>query len=214
MNMKKNTLLLFLFVATFGFAQKTVSIVTVNGMSQADFLTSTGRVLVVGTSYDFVIDYTGQETTANDVIVKVITAGFADTPNIVMSPITMADGQASLTLTPTDVVPDAILQVRTTTTTDFAASSTENLFFFDFEVAAPLSVDDFNTNELSSFFYNPQTDIITFGGDVISKSYTIYSLTGKAVIDQKATGSINVASLSKGVYILATDAGTNKFVKY
>lgn len=215
--MKNITLISFLFVAAFGFSQtRTVAIASINGMTQADFIAA-GKTLTVGTDYEFVIDFTNQETTANALFVKTLTPGtFATMEEASSAPITTADGQMTVTFTPTMAAPDVILQVRSTTTKfDGTEGPNENIFIFNAVVqTSALSVDSFNRNKLSSFFYNPQSNIITFGEDVISKSYAIYSLTGKSVINQEATGQIDVASLSKGMYIVVTDEGVGKFAKY
>lgn len=76
-----------------------------------------------------------------------------------------------------------------------------------------LGVNDFSQKTLTSFSPNPVTDSITFGADVETKNYTIYNMNGSEVLKQKATGSFDVSSLAKGVYILVTDAGTAKIVK-
>lgn len=210
--MKKITLL-FLFICSITFAQKTVSINTINGQSVNDFKIATNGTLNVGTSYTFVIDFTNQSTTANNLIVKVLTSGFADTANVISTPITTASGQLTLILTPTVTVPAAHIQVRTTTTTDFGASSVENVFLFTWKVdPSTLSTKTFINNNVA-IYPNPAQDIITFGSQVITKTYKVLNLNGAVIKETAATGTLNVSDLANGTYIIMTDMGSAKLLK-
>ena len=66
---------------------------------------------------------------------------------------------------------------------------------------------------------NPVSDYIYISSNnIVIDSITIYSLTGKEVLeDSKRVNSINVSSLSKGMYFMEiyTDAGRSvkKFIK-
>lgn len=208
--MKKITLILLL-VSALTFAQKTVSIATINGLDATAFKVSVNGTLRVGTPYTFVINYTNQATTANDLQVKILTGGYADN-SIITGPITTANGQMTLVITPTTVLTTAILQVRTTTTTDFSAASVENAFLFTWKVDPALSRASFNKNSIS-FYPNPAKDIVTFGNAVESKTYKVLSLTGALVKEAPATGTLNVSDLAKGNYIIATDSGIGKLIK-
>lgn len=78
-----------------------------------------------------------------------------------------------------------------------------------------------NDNNLASIIIhpNPVSDYIYISSNnIVIDSITIYSLTGKEVLeDSKRVNSINVSSLSKGMYFMEiyTDAGRSvkKFIK-
>ncbi|WP_442809378.1 T9SS type A sorting domain-containing protein [Tamlana sp. 2201CG12-4] len=49
--------------------------------------------------------------------------------------------------------------------------------------------------------------------DLATDSYKVISILGNTVKEVKATGSLDVSDLSKGIYFLITDSGIAKFVK-
>lgn len=72
-------------------------------------------------------------------------------------------------------------------------------------------------NELANFkiYPNPATDIVNISGD--NGSYTVYNISGKAVMafeNNNSTTSINVSSLEAGVYFIrnSKSANTEKLV--
>ncbi|WP_067148295.1 T9SS type A sorting domain-containing protein [Pseudotamlana agarivorans] len=209
--MKKTTLLLLLLVSTFTFAQ-TVTLSSIDGETPGDFGLSSGLTLNVGTTYEFIIDYTGQETVGNDILVKILEGGsYADTADIFVEPVTAASGQAIIQVTPTIVQSSAILQVRSTKTTDFSESSQENMFLFNYKVDPSLSTNDFNKNKLAAY-YNSKLDAVLVGNSV-SGDYAIYDLSGRKVVNGVVSNEISTASLKSGLYILSTAQGVLKFVK-
>ncbi len=209
--MKKITLLLFL-ATSFTFAQRIVEIVTINGESLNDFITNTSNTLNIGTEYDFVIDFSGQETSDNDLIIKVLTAGFGDTANIASVPITTASGQLTVTLIPSAEVSGGIIQVRTTTSENFANSG-DNVFDYGWNVDPALSTEDFNKNKLQAFYSTSRDAIVV--KDRIDGGYSIYNLLGQSVLEGDIANAeeINVGNLKSGLYILSTKQGTLKFIK-
>jgi len=210
--MKKITLsLILIFTIAVSFAQRTVSISTINGQTLPDFIAATGKVMNIGSSYEFVIDITNQETSGNDLIIKVLTGGFGDTANIASVPITAANGQLTVTLIPTEVVSGAILQVRTTTSVNFGNSG-DNVFDYSWTVDPSLSTNEFE--KLTSFYPNPVKDVIYFGNDVQTKSYKVLSITGSLIKEIEAVQkSLDVSDLKTGMYFLATDSAVGKFIK-
>lgn len=211
--MKKITLLLLLLLfSAITFGQKTVSIATINGMDATAFKVSVNGILKVGTPYTFVINYTNQPTTANDLQVKILVGGSYADNTLASSPITTANGQKTITITPTTVLSSAIIQVRSSATTDFSTASTENIFLFVWKVDASLATQSFNKSTIA-FYPNPATDVITFGNEVSTKSYKVLSMTGSVVKEAPATGSLNVSDLAKGTYIISTDSGIGKLIK-
>ncbi|WP_010178440.1 T9SS type A sorting domain-containing protein [Aquimarina agarilytica] len=213
--MKKITFLFAVFAGLVAFAQQSISIASINGQSYGDFATATSTTLQVGTDYVFVIDYTDQEVVDNDIQVKIIVddASFADTENIVIQPITTASGQVTLTLTPTEVVPAATIQIRLKQTTNFGTETPENLFFFGWEVeAAPLSVNDFSKDNISAAI-SQKDGIVTIANSVETEDYKLYDMSGALVIEKEADGILDINGLPNGVYILSTDAGLTKIGK-
>ncbi|GGZ67957.1 T9SS type A sorting domain-containing protein [Algibacter mikhailovii] len=209
--MKKITLLLFL-VGTLSFAQQTVSLVSINGEALNDFKQANNATLRVGTSYDFVIDFTGQATTANNLIVKMLVGvSFADTANVSSVPITTADGQLTVTLTPTELVAPSILQIRTTTTTVFTNSG-ENIFDYSWKVEAALSTEDI-AKQAFSFYPNPVKTEINLNTTKQFESFKIIDITGKVIKKGAFSKVINIEDLQKGVYFLGLDNNYQKFIK-
>ncbi len=79
-----------------------------------------------------------------------------------------------------------------------------------------LSTQDFSVNKDNiTVSYDQGTADVVVSGDIKTELYTILNITG-AVVKQVAAESnrINVAELANGVYILVTDAGLSKFVKF
>lgn len=215
--MKKITLLLFLLNLTLTSAQQVVSIVTINGQSLSDFKTANNATLQVGNSYEFVIDYSGQDESSgsNSVIIKMLVGGsFADTGNIASESITTADGQVTVTLTPTVAQDPSILQVRTETSVNFGNSG-DNVFDYAWKVVAnTASVSDFSRDKDLVLYPNPVKDIINIKGDKTPSSYKITNMMGKVIKQNAFENSINISSLSSGLYFLIYDNKTyTKFIK-
>lgn len=64
-----------------------------------------------------------------------------------------------------------------------------------------------------SFYPNPATNEIKISESVKTKTYKVASLTGAIVLEANATGTLDISSLTSGLYLLITDAGVAKFVK-
>lgn len=75
-----------------------------------------------------------------------------------------------------------------------------------------LSTESFSKNSIS-FSPNPAKDVINFSSEIITKTYKVVTLTGAVVKEVAATGSLNVADLPKGIYLIVTDAGIGKLIK-
>ena len=74
-----------------------------------------------------------------------------------------------------------------------------------------LSIENFNKTKLSAF-YSANRDAVVVK-DHIEGDFSIYNLMGQAVLEGKTSNEINVESLKTGLYILATEGGTLKFVR-
>lgn len=215
--MKKITLLfLFLLSLTFCSAQQVVSLVSINGQTLSEFKVATNATLQIGSSYDFVIDYSGQDlSNANNVIVKMLVGGtFADTANIASVPITTASGQVTVTLTPTAAVEPSIMQIRTSSSVNFANSG-DNIFDYGWKiVAGTASVDDFGIEKELVVFPNPAKDLLNIKGNKTPSSYKIVNLLGKNVKESTFTNTIDISKLNSGLYFLIYDNKTfSKFIK-
>jgi len=94
--------------------------------------------------------------------------------------------------------------------TNTASGSRAKLALDDITVSSePLSTSNF---ELDSFsmYPNPATDIINFNEETTGE---IYDLNGKRVLSFGNTATVNVAQLTKGIYIVRTDKGaTSKLI--
>ncbi|KAA5823705.1 T9SS type A sorting domain-containing protein [Algibacter amylolyticus] len=211
--MKKITLLFLLLSGTFAFAQQIVSLVSINGQTVTEFKTETNATLNVASSYDFVIDYSGQDVSnPNEVIVKILAGGsFADTPNFASAPITTASGQVTVTLTPTTIVDPAILQIRTTSSTNFGNSG-DNIFDYSWKVAAALSTEDF-AKEVFTFYPNPAKTEINIKTNMHFESFQVIDVTGKVIKKGDFNKVINIEKLQKGIYFLGLDSIYQKFIK-
>ncbi|WP_343329059.1 T9SS type A sorting domain-containing protein [Polaribacter staleyi] len=209
--MKKITLLLLLLSSTFTFTQQVVTIVSINGQALADFKVTNNATLQVGTKYDFIIDYSGQDVSStNNVIVKMLKgSSFADTANETSVAITTASGQVTVSLTPTEAVSSAILQIRTTTSKNFGNTG-DNIFDYSWKVVGgTASTKDF---KLTSSFYNVSKSALVIK-DNIEGEFSIYNMLGQQVLNGTISNEIKVETLKSGLYILSTDKGTLKFVK-
>ncbi|MGY6648876.1 T9SS type A sorting domain-containing protein [Wenyingzhuangia sp. IMCC45574] len=58
---------------------------------------------------------------------------------------------------------------------------------------------------------NPVEDILTVNVEG-AETYKLVNTVGQTVLEQKATGSINVSGLTSGLYILVTEKGTAKVI--
>lgn len=83
-------------------------------------------------------------------------------------------------------------------------------FFFGAN-CLPLSVNEFVLSQIS-LIPNPSSDFITINipADIEIKSYNLYNLLGKIVLEYNNSNRINLSELSSGVYILniTTDKGS------
>ena len=215
--MKKITLLLFLFSLTFTSAQQIVQLVSINGQSLSEFKVATNATLQVGTSYEFIVDYSGQDLPGgtNSVIIKMLVGGsFADTGNIASEAITTADGQVTVTLTPTVAQDPSIMQIRTETSVNFGNSG-DNIFDYAWKVVDnTASVEDFSKEKDLVLFPNPVKDVINIKGNKTPTSYKITNMLGRVVKQDAFENSINISSLSSGLYFLIYDDKTySKFIK-
>ncbi|GEM_PF-4239373 len=75
-----------------------------------------------------------------------------------------------------------------------------------------LSVKRFNIS--SKIYPNPVSTTLYIDSALETKSYKVVNLLGKEVKVAEAKGSLDVSSLSSGIYVLVTDEGMAKFVKY
>ena len=80
------------------------------------------------------------------------------------------------------------------------------------ELTSTLSAKKFNKTKLSTAYYSTSKDAIIFTDDN-NDSFKIYDVLGRSVLAGQIESNINLSSLLSGVYILATDKGTLKFVK-
>lgn len=78
--------------------------------------------------------------------------------------------------------------------------------------AATLATKTFEKNKLSAF-YNNSKQAILFNDVDASGSYKVYDLTGRVLLKGQISKEVNVSSLRTGLYILATENGSLKFVK-
>lgn len=77
--------------------------------------------------------------------------------------------------------------------------------------AATLSFKSNQASIASSLYPNPVSDVLTVNVQG-AQTYRLINTVGQTVLEQQATGSINVSSLASGVYILVTEVGTAKVV--
>lgn len=73
-----------------------------------------------------------------------------------------------------------------------------------------LSTDRYN--KLTTAFYNSSKDAIILNNNIVG-NYKIYDLTGRTILKGELSNEVSTSSLKSGIYFLATDKGTLKFVK-
>ena len=93
-----------------------------------------------------------------------------------------------------------------------------NLNWFQFVLFTNTHTPKFNINESVNIYPNPVQDVLHVLGDVTLQSVNIYSINGKLMHTQVATGKdISVDFLSPGMYILQMNTGeeiiSQKFIK-
>ncbi len=216
--MKKIILLaLASIVSLMCYGQRQLGAITIDGDPLDDWLVANGSEFSTGTTYEFVVNFTGQETTDNEIQVKFLAGNFDDTADIFTAPITSADGVVTISVTPTAVNTGGILQVRSSTSTDFGpagftAAYTDNVFRDPVTVILgdTASVDSFTRGALTGYSYDAASDIVELDASV---DYSVYNLAG-SVVAEGSSATISLAGLVDGVYILATSAGTAKIIKY
>ena len=78
----------------------------------------------------------------------------------------------------------------------------------------PLSTSDFTLNNII-IYPNPVSDILYISSEnTVSETITIYSLNGKKVVeDITETNSIDVSTLSKGMYFIEISSESGKSIK-
>jgi hypothetical protein len=74
-----------------------------------------------------------------------------------------------------------------------------------------LGIDDLNQLDIS-IYPNPVKNMLTIDGRVV-KDIIIYSVLGKVVLKMSNQNSIDVSSLSKGVYFIKVSDGVNSSTK-
>lgn len=67
-------------------------------------------------------------------------------------------------------------------------------------------------NKLESSFYSSSKDALVLNNNVIG-NYRIYDLTGRTILKGKVSNEVGVSVLKPGLYIIATDQGSLKFIK-
>lgn len=72
-----------------------------------------------------------------------------------------------------------------------------------------LSTSNFNRATAITAFPNPSADIVTLTNYEEGKPYTVYTLDGKQVAAGNYNGSVNVTSLSAGMYIVKLESGAS-----
>ncbi|GEM_PF-5346041 len=77
---------------------------------------------------------------------------------------------------------------------------------------AALGVESFSTSKLKVFYDAPRQSLMV-GNDFLGDKYSIYNLMGQSVLEGTTSREISVETLKSGLYILATQKGSFKFVK-
>jgi hypothetical protein len=78
----------------------------------------------------------------------------------------------------------------------------------------PLSTTDFTLNEVKIYPNPVSNTLFISSNNIVIDSITIYSLTGKKVLeDSKRVNSIDVSGLSKGMYFIEVHSDSEKTVK-
>jgi len=72
-----------------------------------------------------------------------------------------------------------------------------------------LSTASFNRANVITAFPNPAADIVTLTNYENGKAYAVYTLDGKQVAAGNYNGSVNVTSLSAGMYIVKLESGAS-----
>jgi hypothetical protein len=84
-------------------------------------------------------------------------------------------------------------------------------------ISASLGTDKFNKQGSKLIFQNPVKETLIINNEVAFKSLSIYDWSGKIILKankEKTSNGIDVSSLGKGVYIIATDNNQKtKFIK-
>lgn len=84
-------------------------------------------------------------------------------------------------------------------------------------ISASLGIDKFNKQGSKLIFQNPVKETLIVNNEVAFKSLCIYDLSGKIILKvnkEKTFNGIDVSSLGKGVYLIATDNNLKtKFIK-
>ena len=75
-----------------------------------------------------------------------------------------------------------------------------------------LATRDFQKNSLSAFYNSSKEALILTNNDVTG-AYKVFDVTGRIILKGTISNEINVSSLKSGLFILATDKGSLKFVK-
>ncbi|GAA4231885.1 hypothetical protein GCM10022291_05320 [Postechiella marina] len=224
--MKKITLLLLLCIASFGYAQTTMlSITHINGETPADFkATLDGGNLVEGSTLAITVNYTNVQPHPNwgctCIRVRLLN-NYGLIPEFVNVDETVTTSTSEQTVVVNIVVPDvsddvspgpiriqAIARDETGGANEFAYASET----FSLKDLTTLSSGSLEKNKLSAF-YNASKDVISIGDTTVTGDYNIFDLAGKSILKGEVSKEINVETLKSGMYILATDKGSLKFVK-
>ncbi|MFK5982202.1 MAG: T9SS type A sorting domain-containing protein [Flavobacteriaceae bacterium] len=77
----------------------------------------------------------------------------------------------------------------------------------------PLSINHNNFSEIK-IYPNPTTGILYFSSEIIIDKITIYTITGKKILEQKISENfINIESISEGIYFIELQSNLGKIVK-
>lgn len=223
--MKKITFaLVALFIGTVSFAQSLE--VKINGVSVDDFLASTNPVntLPTNVALTFEVTYTnlptapGNEQPAGEQARIVVRLYEPNSNPAVFKNALYKNGfteNSATAITETFEYTPTVSHVGHTLQIFGAGAGSTQIQKFEIAVddAATLSNKDFSIIN-AAVYPNPTTDKITIATKQEFSSVNIYDVTGKSVRSFNSEKTLDVSTLSKGVYFLKTDTGlTAKFLK-
>lgn len=192
--------------------------------------------VMIGIPYVFNFDYVNQPAMTDDtdgvtqipnrVRVATLNRGFGGVETFDSTDEISGNGSTSVTVTFTQEVnesddPDTaraergILQFRTFESFGGLDNDTDDgsdsIFIFNTNVVpgSTASVSNFSKNELS-IAYDSVSDEVTLPS---SADYSVFNIAG-SVVAEGSSSTISLAGLVDGVYIVATENGTAKVIKY
>lgn len=212
--MTKKITLLFIFAlsAVIVSHAQSLTVLEINGVAPATFFSSTvpPNSLPTNTSVDIKISYTNL---SGDIIINMkdpTANSFANTLSTTNPNINDPNAnEITITYAPVAEVVNYDFRVYGsghlgTTLNTFAGISASN--------SATLSSNDFSENKLTSSFYNATIGALIIN-DNVDGDFSIYDITGKAVLTGEVSSKIDVQTLNSGIYILTTAKGNLKFAK-